>query len=641
MTNFIHRLEQLFGLQYPLLSQASNSTIMKRQLAIQYALAVLLLGVAAAFISFLTIRVSQQPLRKLAAVSQFQSLIKDFEILTQELTGDGKEINELTGLAETTIQEYEKISADAGLDVYNVLSKLRAETDHIAAASESFEKQLSNVSDSTGELKSNYASLISHSQGIMLKDLKQIQTLLEVYQQSLESNIQKTVIYPTLFALLLCGIFFGLAWLIYKKVGTFENLRDSIEEKLQKEVKRVATVNQFVEAIVEERYSEDITFEKGDPLAERLLQMKSKLLTSAEEDRKRNWATQGMAKIGTLLRDASDLEKLYTNITQFCAKYTNSNQAALFVTNDENESHPRLDLVSAYAYDKRKFITKTIEFGEGLVGQVVLEGKTVFMTHLPPNYIHITSGLGGATPNALVIVPLKFNDKIFGVLEMASFKPYEEFEIQFLEMLGESVAAAISTAKVNNQTKMLLEKSQQQAEELRAQEEEVRQNMEELSATQEHMSRQMKEIKILAEDLQVREDVFALTTILSEADLFGTITLANNKLVEVSKYSREELIGKPHSIFRHQDMPRELFKLFWDTIKRGDVFRGIIKNRAKDGTHYWVDATIVPVKDGSGRIVKYIGARYHITDDSFAEHLYNKQAERLHMPPLKSTPRAA
>jgi PAS domain S-box-containing protein len=139
----------------------------------------------------------------------------------------------------------------------------------------------------------------------------------------------------------------------------------------------------------------------------------------------------------------------------------------------------------------------------------------------------------------------------------------------------------------------------------------------------------------------VREDVFALTTILSEADVFGTITLVNNKLIEVSKYSREELIGKPHSIFRHPDMPSELFKLFWDTIKQGKVFKGIIKNRAKDGTHYWVDATIVPVKDASGKIIKYIGARYHITDDSFAEHFYNLQAVRLNLPPLTQTKRAA
>src|SRR6478735_5070103 len=100
--------------------------------------------------------------------------------------------------------------------------------------------------------------------------------------------------------------------------------------------------------------------------------------------------------------------------------------------------------------------------------------------------------------------------------------------------------------------------------------------------------------------------------------------MANEKLCEVSKYTPEELIGKPHNIFRHPAMPKELFKEFWDTIKSGRVFKGIVLNLAKDGSHYWVDATIVPVKDASGEITKYVGARYHITDDKIAEELYNR-----------------
>ena len=147
----------------------------------------------------------------------------------------------------------------------------------------------------------------------------------------------------------------------------------------------------------------------------------------------------------------------------------------------------------------------------------------------------------------------------------------------------------------------------------------------------------MEDAKVTTENLRIRESVFGLTTILSESDLYGTITLVNSKLVEVSKYSREELIGKPHNIIRHADMPKELFRVFWDTIKKGRVFRGIIKNRCKDGTHYWVDATIVPVVNDEGKITKYIGARYHISDDSCAERLYNKQALMLNLPTLQNS----
>lgn len=150
--------------------------------------------------------------------------------------------------------------------------------------------------------------------------------------------------------------------------------------------------------------------------------------------------------------------------------------------------------------------------------------------------------------------------------------------------------------------------------------------MEELASSQEEMQKSMIQLETMKAALQVREDVFGLTTIMSESDQYGNILMANIKLCEVSKYSKEELIGKPHNIFRHSDMPKELFKLFWQTIKAGKVFRGIIKNRAKDGSHYWVDATIVPVLDNNGVIVKYIGARYHIESDKIAEELYNNQA---------------
>jgi PAS domain S-box len=156
--------------------------------------------------------------------------------------------------------------------------------------------------------------------------------------------------------------------------------------------------------------------------------------------------------------------------------------------------------------------------------------------------------------------------------------------------------------------------------------------MEELQATQEEMERKQNESETLKQDLGVREDVLGLTTILSETDPYGTITFVNRKFCEVAKYEQEELVGKPQNIVRHPDMPKELFKLFWDTIKRGQIFQGFIKNKAKDGSAYWVDATIVPIKNDRGDIVKYIGARYHIKDEKWAEQKYAEQMKKLGLP---------
>ena len=123
-----------------------------------------------------------------------------------------------------------------------------------------------------------------------------------------------------------------------------------------------------------------------------------------------------------------------------------------------------------------------------------------------------------------------------------------------------------------------------------------------------------------AEELKIRTDIMDTTSIVSYADLKGDIVSVNNKFIEVSKYPRDELIGKPHNTTRHPDMPKEVFKELWSTIGRGKPFRGIIKNRAKDGTPYYVDAVIAPIMGNNGKPKGYLGVRYDITETEIERH---------------------
>ncbi len=117
----------------------------------------------------------------------------------------------------------------------------------------------------------------------------------------------------------------------------------------------------------------------------------------------------------------------------------------------------------------------------------------------------------------------------------------------------------------------------------------------------------------LEQELQVRTDIMNMTSIVSVSDKKGDIVSINDKFMEVSKYGRSELVGHPHSTTRHPDMPKETFKQLWATIGRGEMFRGVIKNRAKDGTPYYVDAVIAPFLGDNGKPTKYLGVRYDIT----------------------------
>ena len=152
-----------------------------------------------------------------------------------------------------------------------------------------------------------------------------------------------------------------------------------------------------------------------------------------------------------------------------------------------------------------------------------------------------------------------------------------------------------------------------QMEEMRAQEEELRQNMEEMQSTQEELARKMKESESFKLELDARVNALNAAAILSEADIYGNITYVNDKFCELAKYTKDEVMGKPHNILRHPNNPKSLYKEMWDTIKSGKIFQGTYPNRAKDGTDYWVDATIAPVMGEDGKPIKYVGVRFDVT----------------------------
>ena len=97
--------------------------------------------------------------------------------------------------------------------------------------------------------------------------------------------------------------------------------------------------------------------------------------------------------------------------------------------------------------------------------------------------------------------------------------------------------------------------------------------------------------------------------VISETDVYGRITNVNDVFCNVCGYSPEEMIGQPHSIIRHPDMPKLVFKLLWDNLKAGNNFIGVIKNLAKSGEYYWVITDFEMRRDATGNITHYIARR--------------------------------
>lgn len=241
----------------------------------------------------------------------------------------------------------------------------------------------------------------------------------------------------------------------------------------------------------------DSTYQPGsekDVLGKALLQMRDKLKAIAEEDRKNNWSSKGITLFADIVRKHFDtLEDFSAVAISQLVKYLDAKLGMLYIKNDEDEDHVLLELKGCYAYDRNKFLQKSIEPGHGYPGQVFLEKETVYITDLPADYVKIGSSLGETPPQSLIVVPMVANDVIEGVLEIASLKKYEQYQINFIEKVAEIFATHIVNVRINEKTHRLLEDSKKQAEEMKAQEEELRQNMEEMEALHEQMRRDKEE----------------------------------------------------------------------------------------------------------------------------------------------------
>jgi len=327
------------------------------------------------------------------------------------------------------------------------------------------------------------------------------------------------------------------------------------------------------------------------------------------KEKERTWASEGMVLFSELLRIKNgDIEELGNYLLAELVNYLQANQAGMFILRDEKANQPEkyLDLVACYAFDRKKFLKKEVgiypEHAEGLLGQVFLEQKSLYLQQVPKDYTTITSGLGDAKPNSLFIVPLITNSKVYGVIEIASFNAFKQYQIDFIENLSESIASTIANVKVNNHTKKLLELSQEQGEQVRVQEEEMRQNMEELQTTQEELNKQAQEMKSYLNGINK-----SLASI--EFDLKGNILTANENFLNVVKYELDEIKGKHHQLFVSKEYASsDEYAHFWKALGQGGEWVGEVERICKNGNNIWLNVSytsVLNLQQEPYKIIKY------------------------------------
>ncbi len=414
------------------------------------------------------------------------------------------------------------------------------------------------------------------------------------------------------------------------------------------------------------RGSDDRFAEVMNKLRESIVHARTGEEKRKAEDEIRNWSTEGIAKFNDLMRQDNDnIEKFTFNITRNLIDYLSVNQGFMFLVEDDENKEKVIRLTAAYAYDRRKYLQKEIRIGEGLLGNSVLEKQTVYLKEIPDDYLEINSGLGRAKPKSLLVVPLIFNNEVVGVFEFASFNEFKPYEIEFIEKIAENTANTLYSVRLNMRTKILLEESNERAEELSAQEEEMRQNLEELKATQEEMARikeeeaekdrkRREQEKVLLAEIKKKNDEFKekqrllewenmmFNALMDSLPLRITFKDADSKYIRVNKNKitalglkeESELIGKTDvDVFMDSKHSREALEEEKKVIQSGASAQNKEELiRFKDGRITWGSTTRTPLRGAEGKIAGCLVITWDITDqkNNLAElDLENKMLDSL------------
>jgi len=382
-----------------------------------------------------------------------------------------------------------------------------------------------------------------------------------------------------------------------QNLNQYLEVKHTLDDKSNKE----KLVTEYIDNLIQKKY--DIEVDESDSdndITSALSNLRSTLVeneTLVKEQRKddeaRNWHAEGHAKFGEILRSNNDFEALSFNIIKELTTYVDAIQGG-FYNLDESGSNSHFDLISFYAYGRKKYADRKIPYGNGLISTAIKEGKTIHLKKIPEGYIRVTSGLGQSTPKELVVAPLIYEGNSFGVIEIASLNAFSKDQVTFIEKVSENTASTLSTVRMNMQTAQLLEESKEQAQTMAAQEEEMRQNMEELKATQEEAARQSEQFLRL-------ESTVNHTMIRAEYNVDGTLIYANTNFLKKLEYtSNSQVEGKHISMFISKK-DEEWFNNIWSKLSKGGRhFEGYMKHISRSGKDLWTMATYTCIRNEEG-----------------------------------------
>lgn len=254
----------------------------------------------------------------------------------------------------------------------------------------------------------------------------------------------------------------------------------------------------IAESIGSGDYSTDVKVRSGvDTLGLSLRDMKDNLQRLSVESESRTWLLTGSSELNDQIRGEKEINDLAQQVITKLTTYMQGQIGAIYLS-----ENGQLSLAGSYAFHHRKESLNVILPGQGLVGQSALEKKPIIFSEVPEDYVRINSALGSAKPKNIIVFPFLYEDQVTGVIEIGSAREFSELQIEFLNIVAESIGIAFHSSRSRTLLKELLEETQRQTEELETQQEELRQINEELQEKTGLLERSEAELKAQQEELQ-------------------------------------------------------------------------------------------------------------------------------------------
>jgi len=304
--------------------------------------------------------------------------------------------------------------------------------------------------------------------------------------------------------------------------GTWKALTENVNQLADNLTRQVRAMAEVATAVTRGDLSRSIALDAQgemaalkDTINEMIRNLKETTLKNSEQD----WLKTNLAKFSRMLQGQRDLTNVGRMVLSELCPVVSAHYAEFYVLDAEGEEDSTLTLLASYASEGRETLGKKIGMGEGLVGQCAAEKQQIVVNDLPPDYIRISSGLGGASPRSVLVLPLIFEGQVKGVLELASFEGFNPTHQALLSQLTESIGIVLNTIEANMRTEGLLKQSQSLALQLQSRQEQLQQTNEELqergrllAQQNQEVERKNQEVEQARQELEEKAKQLALTS---------------------------------------------------------------------------------------------------------------------------------